>query len=304
MGGPPFVELVPVEVKQRPTRRNAFSHVSRLPPPALNLRNSNSLRLGEAFHVPSSSSGPLPLLLPLQDHRDRPVHTIAMRLRRPSPSLRAARILLALSLLSLLVPVSLADASAGDSTDSLTTSQLLSKANALLATGQTASALSLYDEALSRDPSDYLTLYRKGATHLALGHLSAAADAFERVLGLSEYEKARLQLAKIALRNGEYDKGDVHVGKYLGKSKDVEGEEVRTQLKEARSSGAAARKAEKAKRWEDCVNEATKALVVSAHSSELRLLRADCSIAAGDLEGATGDLTCAVTYSLPQLSLR
>uniref|UniRef100_A0A0S1MIR4 J domain-containing protein n=1 Tax=Phakopsora pachyrhizi TaxID=170000 RepID=A0A0S1MIR4_PHAPC len=51
--------------------------------------------------------------------------------------------------------------SSDSSSQTRTTSQLISQANSLLASGQASKALELYDQALERDPDDYLTILER-----------------------------------------------------------------------------------------------------------------------------------------------
>lgn len=52
-----------------------------------------------------------------------------------------------------------------------------------------------------------------------------------------------------------------------------------------------ARQARQAGLWTLCEEESSIALRTATHSVELRQLRVDCSLQAGDVEGAVGDLT-------------
>jgi len=49
--------------------------------------------------------------------------------------------------------------------------------------------------------------------------------------------------------------------------------------------------AKKAKNWDACMEESSKALLTATHSVTLRQLRADCALGKGDIDQAVGDLT-------------
>ena len=110
---------------------------------------------------------------------------------------------LALPLL-LLAAIPLIAARLPDNASELPLSHLLSLAQTALATGKTADALSIYDHCLARDPSDFTTLYKRATTRLASGQYSKAKEGFLEGLEVREYEPARLQLAKIHAKLGEY----------------------------------------------------------------------------------------------------
>lgn len=50
-----------------------------------------------------------------------------------------------------------------------------------------------------------------------------------------------------------------------------------------------AMKAYQAGLWTACMEDATQALVTATHSVELRQIRSDCALAAGDVEASIGD---------------
>jgi DnaJ family protein C protein 3 len=85
-------------------------------------------------------------------------------------------------------------------------SSLLASANAHLAKGETNDALTYYDVAISRDPNNYLTYFKRGATYLSLGRTVQATHDFDKVLEIKPgFEGALVQRAKIKAKNGEWD---------------------------------------------------------------------------------------------------
>jgi DnaJ family protein C protein 3 len=79
-------------------------------------------------------------------------------------------------------------------TDDLPSSELLTKANALLAQGNAASiadAIQHFDVVVQRDASDYLTLYKRATAYLAARQSKKALEDFEAVLKLAEFDQVR-----------------------------------------------------------------------------------------------------------------
>src|SRR5579871_713796 len=82
---------------------------------------------------------------------------------------------------------------------------LIDSANELLTNGQSNDALQLFSAAIAREPSNYLTIFKRGTAYLSLGRNSQAADDFERVLQMKpDFEAALLQGARMKLRAGEW----------------------------------------------------------------------------------------------------
>lgn len=61
--------------------------------------------------------------------------------------------------------------------------------------------------------------------------------------------------------------------------------------------------AKKAKLWQACSEAASTALATASYSTDLRLLRADCALASGDIESAIGDFTRLGHISNPSTEL-
>lgn len=82
---------------------------------------------------------------------------------------------------------------------------LIASAKAARAQGNNAEALDFFDAAAKRDPSDYMTLFQRGATYLSLGRNTQAKADFDGVLRLRPgFEGALKQRAKIYARNAEW----------------------------------------------------------------------------------------------------
>ncbi|KAF2459595.1 hypothetical protein BDY21DRAFT_268091, partial [Lineolata rhizophorae] len=172
------------------------------------------------------------------------------------------------------------------------TSQLLSAAASELAAGHSSDALSLFDAALARDPSDYLALFKRGATYLSLGKTNQAQADFDRALALKpDFEGALLQRARLKARRADWA-GARRDLKGVG-AKGKEGERARkeiAELEEAQGAAALAYDAEAKGQWEECVSQAGVAVQVASQAVELRRLRARCRVEAGDTVEALADL--------------
>jgi DnaJ family protein C protein 3 len=166
-------------------------------------------------------------------------------------------------------------------------SSLLASADALLAKGDKHGALDHFDAAIQKDPENYLTLFKRGATYLSLGRSSQASADFDAVLTLKpDFEAALLQRARLKAKGGDWDaaKKDYVTA---GKSK----HELSIQeIEEARKAAEEAYKAEKKKDWDTCVEQAGTAILVGQAVPSLRSLRARCRMHKGDVPEAVGDL--------------
>lgn len=203
-----------------------------------------------------------------------------------------AKAFLILTTIPLLARLMISDSMASENAD-LTTSQLIDKANSLLASGLSTQALELFDLALDRNPDDYLTLYKKATTQMSLGHYNHASTSFQRVLELKDFDKARIQLAKIYLKLGDLDACKSQIDTHLAAGKDVSSviSTLQTDLAATRKHLKACRTHLSAKKWDSCVEEASAAIQHSPQNAELRQIRSDCHLARGHIQEAAGDLT-------------
>jgi DnaJ family protein C protein 3 len=165
-------------------------------------------------------------------------------------------------------------------------SQLIESANANLARGNAQDALTYFDAAIHRDPSNYLTWFKRGATYLSLGKNSQASKDFDQVLALKpNFEGALTQRAKIKSRNADW----------AGAKKDFaaakkEGTQEWEELIEAEGAEKLSADAEKAGDWETCATQAGTAIVVAGTSLELRQRRARCRFEQGQIMEGIADL--------------
>lgn len=177
--------------------------------------------------------------------------------------------------------------SSHDVPSDLPVSALLTSAQTLLARGETMEALVYYDAAIAKDPTNYLTLFKRATTYLSLGRAAQATDDFNKVLALKPgFEGAHLQLAKIKSKAAEWDAARAE---YEAANRGLDSPDV-AELAEAEGAAKLADDASRAAQWDDCVNHAGMAILVASRSPSLRQLRARCRFERGEVEEGMGDL--------------
>ncbi|KJR79891.1 uncharacterized protein SPSK_00563 [Sporothrix schenckii 1099-18] len=165
---------------------------------------------------------------------------------------------------------------------------LLASAQNHLSRGETGDALVYYDAAIARDPTNYLTYFKRATTYLSLGRAPQATDDFNTVLSIRPgFEAAHVQLGKIKQRvadwNGARDQ--------LRRAKDApDAAELLAAVDDAENAAWAAEAAEAKSDWEECVNQASMAIMVATRAASLRRIRAHCRFARGEVEEGVGDL--------------
>ncbi|KAH9819829.1 dnaJ homolog-like protein subfamily C member 3 [Teratosphaeria destructans] len=167
-------------------------------------------------------------------------------------------------------------------------SQLIASANANLAQGNAQDALTYFDIAIQRDPSNYLTIFKRGATYLSLGRNAQASRDFDLVLNLKPgFEGALTQRAKLRSRNADWAGAKQD---YAAAGKTEESKE----LEEAEGAAKLAADAEKAGDWDACVLHAGTAIYVASTSLDLRQRRARCRMEKGEIMEGVSDLNHAL----------
>lgn len=165
-------------------------------------------------------------------------------------------------------------------------SSLLASANAHLANGETTDALTYYDVAISRDPQNYLTYFKRGATYLSLGRTAQATQDFDKVLEIKpDFEGALLQRAKIKAKNGDWESAKKD---YLATSSPPE--QGLLELGEAQGAASLAADAENNGNWEECVTQSGVAIMVASKMLSLRQTRAHCRFERGEVQEGMSDL--------------
>lgn len=195
-----------------------------------------------------------------------------------------------LSTLALAATTLLASASALSPHDVPTdapVSSLLNSAQSHLSRGEASEALVYYDAALARDPSNYLTLFKRATTYLSLGRTTQATDDFNKVLSIKPgFEGAHIQLARLRARIGDWDAAKAQ---FMAANLGHEATEVK-ELENAKLAAAMASMAGEGEKWDECVGHAGTAIVVASRSPALRELRARCRFARGEVEEGISDL--------------
>ncbi len=165
-------------------------------------------------------------------------------------------------------------------------SSLIASGKAARARGANSEALAYFDAAVSKDPSDYITLFQRGATYLSLGRNAQASADFDAVLKLRPgFEGALLQRAKIRARNADWVLARED---YLAMGS--KGAEELAQLEEAEGAAYLAVEAEKKQDWEACINQAGITIMTAGTSLSLRQLRARCRFERGEVQEGLSDL--------------
>jgi DnaJ family protein C protein 3 len=154
-----------------------------------------------------------------------------------------------------------------------------------LAKGETNDALTYYDVAISRDPQNYLTYFKRATTYLSLGRTAQATQDFDKVLDIKPgFEGALQQRAKIKAKGGDWEAARKDFIAH-GKSK-----EDLAELQEAEGAAKIAFAAEKSGNWEECVAQSGVAIVVASRMLSLRKTRAHCRFERGEVQEGMSDL--------------
>ncbi|KAG6105320.1 hypothetical protein E4U13_007948 [Claviceps humidiphila] len=169
----------------------------------------------------------------------------------------------------------------------LPVSALLMSAQTHLAKGETTEALGYFDAAVAKDPSNYLTIFKRATTYLSLGRSVQASADFEKVLKLQpSFQGAHVQLAKIKSQVADWEGARAE---YMRAQKEENSSDV-VSLDAARDAAGLAVAAERAKRWDECIDHAGRAILIAFRASSLRELRSRCRFERGEIEEAMSDL--------------
>ncbi|KAL4923287.1 DnaJ and TPR domain protein [Aspergillus undulatus] len=165
-------------------------------------------------------------------------------------------------------------------------SSLIASAKTHLSSGSPRDALVYLDAAISKDPTNYLTVFQRGAAYLSLGRRTQAQDDFDRVLRLKpDFESALLQRARLRSNTADWS-GALDDLERAGKKDSPEYKEFLN----ARDVAFRALQAEKRGDWEACISEASAAITKASASLSLRQGRAHCRFEKGELEEGISDL--------------
>ena len=162
--------------------------------------------------------------------------------------------------------------------------QLIKDASVQLAAGNPQDALTYFDVAISRDPQNYLTFFRRGAAYLSLGRATHAQNDFDKVLQLKPgFEGALLQRAKIRARKADWAAARADY-EAIGKTDDI------AQLEEAQGAATLAQDAVAKSDWDACINHAGTAIMVAGAAYDIRKTRARCRFEKGEVIEGISDL--------------
>jgi DnaJ family protein C protein 3 len=163
-------------------------------------------------------------------------------------------------------------------------SQLIKDASVKLATGNSQEALTYFDVAISRDPRNYLTFFRRGAAYLSLGKTAQAQNDFNKVLELKPgFEGALVQRANIRAGKADWDAARKDY-EAAGKTEEI------AQLEEARDAALLAKEAEARGDWEACITQAGTAIFVARTAYDIRKTRARCRFERSEVAEGISDL--------------
>lgn len=162
--------------------------------------------------------------------------------------------------------------------------QLIKDAGVKLATGNAQEALTYFDVAISRDPKNYLTFFRRGAAYLSLGRTDKAQHDFDKVLELRPgFEGALVQRAKLRARKAEWAAARKDY-EAAGKKEDI------AQLEEAQGAAFLAKEAAEKGDWDSCISQAGVAIMVAGAAYDIRKMRARCRFEKGEVVEGISDL--------------
>ncbi|KAB8532544.1 hypothetical protein FH972_025489 [Carpinus fangiana] len=201
--------------------------------------------------------------------------------------IRLHSLALGASVLFTALPLAAQGLSPADVASDTPINQILALASSALSSGSAQDALAFYDLAISRDPSNYLTFFKRGATYLSIGRSQQAQHDFDRVLTIKPgFEGALVQRAKIHARSAEWKKA---VEDYVAAGRNNESEEIQD-IAQAERSAKQARVAESEHKWEECVQQASVAIMIAGGALDLRRRRVHCRLEKGEILEALSDL--------------
>lgn len=160
-----------------------------------------------------------------------------------------------------------------------------------LARGQLADALTHYHAAVEGDPSNYLTLFKRGTVYLALGKTRFAIQDFSHVLELKpDFIAARLQRAIVYMKSGNYNKSSEDLEHVLREEPHNElAQENYARVTPARKQWDLVQNLLNQGDHRNAIPMLTQLLEISPWSTEFRQARADAYIEENDLLSAISD---------------
>lgn len=193
---------------------------------------------------------------------------------------------------------------------------LINHANTLLSGGKFGDAVKAYSlaigqssfnsfvihtnkESIEQSPADYLLYYKRATAYFSLTKHPNAITDFDKVIELTSnsFDKAHLMKARMYIKDGLWSEARGALKLYSTRVKNDEtANELLASVTEGEIATKKASQSARAKLWTACEEASSAALAIASRSVEIRQQRAECSLAAGDLEMAVGDLTCVRIY--------
>ncbi|KAF9368200.1 hypothetical protein BGX21_006751, partial [Mortierella sp. AD011] len=189
-----------------------------------------------------------------------------------------------------------------------TTQEFLDQATVFLGKGEYNLALQSYDAAISKDPSNYLSYFKRAATYLTLGRNNQALADFSTIIKLKpDFGQALLQRGRLYTKSGEFVKAKEDLELYLKSNQgDPEVPALLSSIDEASKALALTQNAIVEGKTEECVHILGSAILVAPLYAPFRMQRAECHLARGEVEEAVNDLNRATHNAAldPQLMHR
>ena len=147
---------------------------------------------------------------------------------------------------------------------------------------------------LDRDPSNYLSYFKRAATYLTMGRNNQALADFTTILRLKpDFGQALLQRGKIYTKAGEFSKAKEDLLAFYETHKsDTQAQEIPALLESIEAASHAFKLAQDAVaqgQTEECVHILGSAILVSPLYVPFRMQRAECHLARGEVEEAVND---------------
>ncbi|RIA95036.1 putative Co-chaperone [Glomus cerebriforme] len=185
------------------------------------------------------------------------------------------------------------------------TQQYLEEGNEFFTNGQYDDALRSFGAAINQDPNKYLSYFRRAVTYLSMGRSTNALQDFTKILELKpDFDQALLQRAKLYLKDGSLTEARRDLQKYLKKNdKEIDAKQLLQSIDQAEKMIKDAEEALTKRKYDECIEFISKAIITSPRSSRLRLMRAECHLSKGEMEEGARDLSSASQLNPNDLDL-
>ncbi|KAJ3383960.1 DnaJ sub C member 3 [Lobulomyces angularis] len=173
----------------------------------------------------------------------------------------------------------------------LNAQQFLQQAKQQQVQGQYSKALYSYDKAISLEPKNYLSYFKRATVYLSIGKSSEAINDFSKVLELKpDLHNALQQRGKIYLQEGDFLNAINDFQLYLkSHPNDETTQKNLADALQAKVDFAEGLAAFHKGNCEKTTESFSKVISTSPHNVDIRMKRADCYLKLGNLESAAGD---------------